>query len=343
MFSCFSIIERGKPRDIRACHINDRLVQNALCEQVLLPELTPRFIYDNCATLRGKGIDFALKRVKGHLQQAHKEYGLGKDFYGLRIDIRKYFDSIDHVALKRSAKRLIKDEKVYKLCCYLIDTFSFKLTKDKEPIPGKTYYISKKHKYERIKATQFKPGRKYYEYEEKSLGLGSQTSQLFALLALNEVDHFIKEELHIKYYGRYMDDLYLLHNDSKYLAECEKKIEARLNKQGLRMNKKKTTITRISPIHEDKVRHAPFKYLKWNFYLTDSNHIIQIPFKKKIAHQRRKLKKMHALWLQGKIKTEEIQQSYQGWRAHINKGTCFYIIQDMDNYFSSLFKGVEIK
>ena len=343
VFSCFSIIERGKPRDIRACHINDRLVQNALCEQVLLPELTPRFIYDNCATLRGKGIDFALKRVKGHLQQAHKEYGLGKDFYGLRIDIRKYFDSIDHVALKRSAKRLIKDEKVYKLCCYLIDTFSFKLTKDKEPISGKAYYISKKHKYERIKATQFKPGRKYYEYEEKSLGLGSQTSQLFALLALNEVDHFIKEELHIKYYGRYMDDLYLLHNDSKYLAECEKKIETRLNRQGLRMNKKKTTITRISPIHENKVRHAPFKYLKWNFYLTDSNHIIQIPLKKKIAHQRRKLKKMHALWLQGKIKTEEIQQSYQGWRAHINKGTCFYIIQDMDNYFSSLFKGVEIK
>ena len=32
VFSCFSIIERGKPRDIRACHINDRLVQNALCE-----------------------------------------------------------------------------------------------------------------------------------------------------------------------------------------------------------------------------------------------------------------------------------------------------------------------
>lgn len=140
-----------------------------------------------------------------------------------------------------------------------------------------------------------------------------------------------------------MDDLYLLHSDSKYLVECEKRIETRLNKQGLRMNKKKTTITRISPIHEDKVRHAPFKYLKWNFYLTDSNHIIQIPFKKKIAHQRRKLKKMHALWLQGKIKTEEIQQSYQGWRAHIDKGTCFYIIQDMDNYFSSLFKGVEIK
>ena len=343
VFSCFSIIERGKPRDIRACHINDRLVQNALCEQVLLPELTPRFIYDNCATLRGKGIDFALKRVKKHLQQTHREYGLGKDFYGLRIDIQKYFDSIDHKSLKKAAKRLIKDKRIYQLCCYLIDTFSFKLTKDSSPIPGKDYYISKRHKYMRISTTNFKPGRKYYEYDNKSLGLGSQTSQLFALLALNEIDHFIKEELHIKYYGRYMDDLYLFHNDSQYLAECEKRIEVRLNKQGLKMNKKKTTITRISPIYADGKRHAPLKYLKWNFYLTDTNHIIQIPFKKKVAHQRRKLKKMQALWLEGKISTDEIQKSYQGWRAHISKGTCFYIIQDMDNYFHSLFKGVEIK
>lgn len=83
VFSCFSIIERGKPRDIRACHINDRLVQNALCEQSLLPELTPKFIYDNCATLKNRGIDFALTRAKKHLQMAHREYGLGNDFFAL--------------------------------------------------------------------------------------------------------------------------------------------------------------------------------------------------------------------------------------------------------------------
>ena len=60
VFNSFTIIERGKPRDIRACHIYDRLAQNTLCSQVLIPELTPKFIYDNCATLKGKGIDFAL-------------------------------------------------------------------------------------------------------------------------------------------------------------------------------------------------------------------------------------------------------------------------------------------
>ena len=52
---------------------------------------------------------------------------------------------------------------------------------------------------------------------------------------------------------------------------------------------------------------------------------------------------MCALWKDGKISTQDIQISYQGWRAHITKGTCFYIIQDMDNYFRSLFKGVEIQ
>jgi len=116
-----------------------------------------------------------------------------------------------------------------------------------------------------------------------------------------------------------------------------------LREIGLELNQKKTTITRVQTIMEDGVRHAPVKYLKWDFYITYTNHIIQTPFKKKIVHQRRKLRKMHALWVKGLLPTEEVQKSYQGWRAHVMKGTCFYIVQDMDNYFRSLFKGVEIK
>ena len=342
VFSCFSIIERGKPRDIRACHINDRLVQNSLCENTLLPDLTPKFVYDNCATLQGKGIDFAIKRVRKHLQAAHKEYGLGNDFYGLRIDIRKYFDSIDHAALKEIARKVIRDDDVFELVSYLIDTFSFKLTHDTQPVAGKQYYVSRGRRYVLFKGNHFKPHYKYYEYEERSLGLGSQTSQLLALLTLNEIDHFVKEELHIKYYGRYMDDSYLLHNDPKYLEYCRTEIEKKLLEIGLTMNKNKTTIVRIHPIGADNKRKEPFKYLKWNFYITQSNKLIQLPFKEKVNKQRRKLRKMHALWQEGKMTTEEVQQSYQGWRAHMSKGNTFYIIQKMDNYFRSLFKGVEI-
>lgn len=343
VFSCFNIIERGKPRSIRACHIDDRLVQSTLTKEYLLPELTPKFVYDNCATLKGKGIDFALNRFKKHLQSAHREYGLDNDFYCLRVDIRKYFDSIDHKALKDIARKVIHDEQIANLVCYFIDTFVFKVTEDKEPIPGKQYYITKKGKYIKARISEFKPHHKYYEYSEKSLGLGSETSQLLALLTLNETDHFIKEKLHIKYYGRYMDDLYLFHNNSKYLAYCQQEIEREISKMGLRLNLKKTTITKIHPLKRGEKKHNPIKYLKWDFYLTDTNHIIMTPFRKKINHQRRKLRKMHALWLKNEISTEEVQTSYQGWRAHISKGTTFYIIQDMDNYFKHLFKGVEIK
>lgn len=342
-FSCFSVIERGKQRDIRACHINDRLVQNSLCEQVLLPELTPKFIYDNCATLKGRGIDFALKRARQHLQAAHRAYGFGNTFYGARIDIRKYFDSIDHDALRKIARKVIKNDDIYNLVSYFIGTFAFTLTKDKTPIPGKQYYVTKNKRYIKLKHPKsFKKNGKYYEYKEKSLGLGSQTSQLLALLTLNEIDHFIKEQLHIKYYGRYMDDLYLLHNDSKYLAECLNKIEIKLKDIGLEMNRKKTSISPITPIKADEKRKTPFKYLKWDFYITETNAIIQVPFRQKLVKERRKLRKMAALWKEGLISTEDVQLHYQGWRAHISKGTTFYILQNMDNYFCSLFKGVNI-
>ncbi|MCM1324354.1 MAG: reverse transcriptase domain-containing protein [Acetobacter sp.] len=100
---------------------------------------------------------------------------------------------------------------------------------------------------------------------------------------MNEVDHFIKEKLHIKFYGRYMDDLYLLHDDPHYLNYCLEEIEKKLREVGLEMNGKKSYISIIHPIGEDGKKKAPFKYLKWNFYLTNTNRIIQVPFKEKIA------------------------------------------------------------
>jgi hypothetical protein len=53
---------------------------------------------------------------------------------------------------------------------------------------------------------------------------------------LNEIDHFVKEKLHIKYYGRYMDDIYLLHGDKKYLDKCKIEIEKKLAEIGLSLN-----------------------------------------------------------------------------------------------------------
>lgn len=64
------------------------------------------------------------------------------------------------------------------------------------------------------------------------LPLGYQTSQLFALLFLDDFDHFVKEQLHIQYYGRYMDDFFLIHPDKEYLQFCLREIRAYMDSLG---------------------------------------------------------------------------------------------------------------
>lgn len=64
-------------------------------------------------------------------------------------------------------------------------------------------------------------------------------SQIDALMLASPLDHFIKEKLHIKYYGRYMDDFYLIHHDMDYLKYCKKEIEKMYNKMGLILSKKR--------------------------------------------------------------------------------------------------------
>lgn len=74
--------------------------------------------------------------------------------------------------------------------------------------------------------------------DKEGLSIGSMTSQILAIFYLNDLDHFIKENLKIKYYVRYQDD-FLLYNESKeYLKYCLKKIENFLEKEKLTLNKK---------------------------------------------------------------------------------------------------------
>lgn len=74
--------------------------------------------------------------------------------------------------------------------------------------------------------------------EEKGLGIGNMTSQVLAVFYLNDLDHYIKENLGIKYYVRYQDDFLLFHPSKKYLQECFEKIKKFLEKEKLTLNRK---------------------------------------------------------------------------------------------------------
>lgn len=79
---------------------------------------------------------------------------------------------------------------------------------------------------------------KIIDSEEQGLGIGSMTSQCLAIFYLNDLDHFIKEKLKLKYYVRYQDDGLIFHESKEYLKFCFKEIEKFLDKEHLKLNNK---------------------------------------------------------------------------------------------------------
>ena len=120
-FNEFTINERGKVRHIKSIHLSERVIQKCLCDYSLIPMLSPSFIYDNGACLKGKGIDFTLSRLKRHLQQFYRIYG--NDGYILVFDFSKYFDTIQHDILKAEIAKQYTDKRLIDVINKMIDSF----------------------------------------------------------------------------------------------------------------------------------------------------------------------------------------------------------------------------
>lgn len=117
----FDLVERGKPRHIRSVHISERVVQRCLCDYSLVPMLSRTFIYDNGASLRGKGYDFAVRRVSGFLTQHYRQNG--REGYALVFDFSKYFDTAQHGPVFREIEKSGLDDRLVSLSEYFIKCF----------------------------------------------------------------------------------------------------------------------------------------------------------------------------------------------------------------------------
>lgn len=117
----FDTYERGKRRHIRSVHIRERVVQRCLCDYCLLPILEKTFIYDNCASLKGKGITFAINRVVAHLQKHYRQYGT--EGYALLFDFSDFFGSINHNMIMEQVKQYITDERLLHLIYIFIKMY----------------------------------------------------------------------------------------------------------------------------------------------------------------------------------------------------------------------------
>lgn len=120
----FDIFERGKQRHIRSTSIRERVVQNCLCENCLIPVLQPSFIYDNGASMKNKGYTFAINRITEALHRHYRKHG--QEGYILIFDFSKFFDNVSHKLVKKIISNKISDEKILKLSSHFIDAFGNK-------------------------------------------------------------------------------------------------------------------------------------------------------------------------------------------------------------------------
>lgn len=229
--------ERGKERVISPVVFRDRIVQRSLCEFCLLPLIVPTLIYDNTASIKGKGTMFSRNRFLHHYRSALNVFG--KSCYFVKIDYRDYFHSIDN-----------------DLCWEILEKVFWKRARDL-PVEGRSFKEIARDVKKILSLL------KQFVFEERGLGLGNQTSQILAIWYCNEIDHYIKEKIKIKRYGRYMDDSYAFVKNKEEGIKIISYVREESKKLGLELNEKKTRLYKLT---------EPIVWLK-DVYLIKNNRI----------------------------------------------------------------------
>lgn len=117
----FDIYERGKHRHIRSVTVEERVVQRCLCDYALVPMITHSFVYDNGASLRGKGYTFTVNRLCEHLRRHYREHGT--EGYILLYDFSKFFDRVSHALVRRILHSQFSDDRIIRLTEHFVDVF----------------------------------------------------------------------------------------------------------------------------------------------------------------------------------------------------------------------------
>lgn len=290
-YRTFSIYD-PKPRMISAAPYRDRVVHHALCN-VIVPLLERTLIADTYANRTGYGTHRALKRFVHFVRTSH---------YVLQCDIRKYFPSLDHKILKTMIRRKIKCPDTLWLIDTIIDGSNPQGT-DMEYFSGDDLLTPLERR--------------------KGLPIGNLTSQFFANFYLSGFDHFVKEQLKVRKYLRYVDDMALFADDRAFLAETRLAIEAYLA----------TLRLKIHPIKSQlfATRHGAnfvgFRVLPCgDFFPRDVRIRVR---NRNLQRARQRLRQLQQDYTAGHLSLAELIQRLQSWEAHLLHGDTQQLRRDI--------------
>lgn len=213
----------------------------------------------------------------------------GRDGYVLQIDIHGYYPNMRHDEVKKCFRRYLPDD-IYQMACNVLD----------EQYSGEIGYNP-----------------------------GSQMVQIAGISLLNDPDHYIKEELHIKHYIRYMDDFWILHEDEDYLEKVLECITDKLSIMGFEINQKKTHIRPLS---------KGFTFLGFVYHMTDTGKIIMTLNSENVKHERKKLYRLVQKCKRGETTKRKVDECYNSWKSFASEGNSKKLLQRMDKYYKSLWR-----
>jgi len=289
-YRTFRIVD-PKPRLISAAPFRDRVVHHALTN-VVEPIFERRFIPYSFACRKGFGTHVAL----AHARRACRRYSCV-----LKLDIRKYFPSIDHAILEEQLAKAIPCEDTLRLIHSIVASSN--------PPEEVVHYFPGD--------TLFSPYQR-----RRGLPLGNQTSQFFANVYLNPLDHMIVRNLRPGAYSRYVDDFLLFSDSKEQLQEMHGRIAEFLC--GLRLT-----------LHANKSRvywcRDGFPFLGFQLLPTHARLL-----RPNVVRFRRRLRGLHQEYHAGLIDKKAVNQSVQAWIGHAMHGDTWRLREQIFEAFPFL-------
>jgi len=298
------LVTEPKLRQVSAPDFRDRVVQHALVS-VIEPIFEATFISDDYACRVNKGTHYALNRVKKFLQASHSYYGKDKDIYILKCDIKKFFPSISWDVLLNIVKRKITCPKTFDLIKKIITTHRVYGQLGIQPKNTQLDFLKEVVKEEPVSVVN-----------RRGLPIGNLTSQLFANVYLNELDQFVKHQLKEKWYGRYMDDFFIISADKEHLKTVKEQIN-QFVVEALKM----TLHPKKSCIQKSNNGMCFVGYrIFWDHILIRGNTLLRM---------RKKYRKRVINFKKGKISLKELINTENSIRGHLKHANAYGLAKKM--------------